>query len=147
MIRLKQLDSTHLEKIVAFEKLNFPTDHWSAEERKEFLEDESALYYAFLDDENLVANIFIYCEPDSITILNIAVHPQYRRQGLACKLLDYVRDEMSNIGMKRFCGSTRSSNKAMQAVFEKCGYRFDRIEENYYLNPIESAHKYILQLD
>ena len=150
MIRLKQLDSTYLETVMAFDKLNFPTDFWKAEDWKDLMEDERAIYYAFLDERDLVANVFIYNwkgEADYIKIMNIAVHPQYRGQGLARKLLNHVRDEMSKIGMKRFCGETRSSNKAMQVTFEKCGYRLDRIEENYYQNPVESAYKYVLKLN
>ena len=149
MIRLKQLDASYLETVMAFDKLNFPTDFWKAEDWKDLMADERALYYAFLDEEDLVANVFIYNwkgEKDYIKIMNISVHPNYRGQGLACNLLDHVRDEMSTIGMKRFCGETRSSNKAMQTVFETCGYRLDRIEENYYQNPVESAYKYVLEL-
>ncbi len=149
MIKLKQLNSEYSERIIAFNKLNFPTDFWKAEDWKDLLEDERALYYAFLDEEELVANVFIYNwkgEADYIKIMNISVHPKYRGRGLACKLLNHIRDEMSTIGMNRFCGETRKSNKAMQAVFEKCGYRLDRIEENYYQNPDESAYKYVLEL-
>ena len=149
MIRLKQLDSEYLETVMAFDKLNFPTDFWKAADWKDLMEDERALYYSFLDEENLVANAFIYNwkgEKDYIKIMNISVHQKYRGHGLACKLMKHVRDEMSVIGMKRFCGETRSSNKAMQTVFEKCGYHLDRIEEKYFQNPDESAYKYVLEL-
>ena len=149
MIRLKQLGPEYLETVIAFDKLNFPTDFWKEEDWKDLMEDKRAIYYAFLDEDVLAANVFIYNwkgEKDYIKIMNISVHPEYRCQGLACELLDHVRDEMSMIGMKRFCGETRSSNKAMQTVFEKCGYRLDRIEEKYYHNPDESAYKYVLEL-
>ncbi len=149
MIELKQLNSDLLDKILAFDKLNFPTDFWKAEDWKDLMEDERAIYYAFTDDNVLVANVFIYNwkgEADYIKIMNISVHPEYRGCGLAGKLLNHVRDEMSKIGMKRFCGETRSSNKAMQAVFEKCGYKLDRIEEGYFQNPDESAYKYVLNI-
>jgi ribosomal protein S18 acetylase RimI-like enzyme len=53
---------------------------------------------------------------------------------------------MKKDGMYRFCGETRSTNTAMQKTFEKCGYKLDRIEENYFTNPVESAWKYVLQL-
>ena len=149
MMRLKQLGPEYLETVIAFDKLNFPTDFWKEEDWKDLMEDERAIYYAFLDEDVLAANVFIYNwkgEKDYIKIMNISVHPKYRCQGLACQLLDHVRDEMSMIGMKRFCGETRSSNRAMQTVFEKCGYRLDRIEEEYFQNPAESAYKYVLEL-
>lgn len=48
-------------------------------------------------------------------------------------------------GHGRFRGETRASNLPMQRLFEKMGYRLDRVEENYYHNPEESAYKYLLQ--
>lgn len=149
MIRLEQLHSENLEMMIAFNKLCFPTDFWKAEDWKDLIEDEKSVYYALLDGNSLAGNVFIYNwmgEKDYVKIMNLSVHPEYRNRGLAHRLLQHVTDEMSGIGMKRFCGETRSSNKGMQKVFEECGYRLDRIEENYYHNPDESAYKYVLQL-
>lgn len=149
MLRLKQLNFEDLEMMIAFDKLCFPTDFWKSEDWKDLIEDERSVYYALLDGKVLVGNVFIYNwkgEKDYIKIMNISVHPEYRNKGLAHELLRHVTDEMSKIGMKRFCGETRSSNKGMQTVFEECGYQLDRIEENYYHNPDESTYKYVLQL-
>ena len=52
---------------------------------------------------------------------------------------------MKELGMGCCGGETRASNLPMQRLFEKMGYRLDRIEENYYQNPDESAYKYVLQ--
>lgn len=150
MIRWAQLHSEHLEAVMAFDRLCFPTDFWKPEDWKDLMADERSVYYALFDETLLIGDVFIYNwkgEKDYIKIMNLAVHPAYRNQGLAQKLLNHVTDEMSKIGMKRFCGETRSSNKGMQAVFEHCGYRLDRTEENYYQNPLESAYKYVLQLE
>ena len=54
---------------------------------------------------------------------------------MAHKLLNHVTAEMTKIGMHRFCGETRASNRAMQRVFEDCGYLLNVIEEEYYDNP------------
>ena len=78
--------------------------------------------------------------------MNVSVHPDYRKQGVAHLLMNHVTDEMQSIGMLRFCGETRSSNKAMQKVFEDCGYKVNRVEEGYFHDPEESAWKYVLQL-
>ncbi|SHK42931.1 Acetyltransferase (GNAT) family protein [Hathewaya proteolytica DSM 3090] len=85
-------------------------------------------------------------EKDYVKIMNVAVHPEYRKQGFAHKLLNHVTEEMKKIGMSRFCGETRASNKAMQIVFEECGYKLNKVEEGYYNNPSESAYKYVLQM-
>ena len=130
-MNLERLRAERLEEIADFDKLCFPTDFWNTEDWKE-----------------IVGNIFIYNwqgKKDYIKIMNLAVHPNYRRQGLAHRMLRYAEDEMLKLGMKRFTGETRESNKAMQSVFEDCGYQLDHVEENYYDKPDESAYKYVAQ--
>ncbi len=147
-MNLERLRAERLEEIADFDKLCFPTDFWNTEDWKEMLNDEKAIYYALLDKEKIVGNIFIYNwqgKKDYIKIMNLAVHPNYRRQGLAHRMLRYAEDEMLKLGMKRFTGETRESNKAMQSVFEDCGYQLDHVEENYYDKPDESAYKYVAQ--
>lgn len=149
MIKLEQLHADSLDMLMYFDKLCFPTDFWKSEDWKDLIEDERSIYYALLDEDVLIGNVFIYNwkgEKDYIKIMNLSVHPEYRNQGLAHKLLNHVTEEMVKIGMKRFCGETRGSNRGMQTVFEQCGYQLIRVEEHYYHNPDESAYKYVLQL-
>ena len=149
MIQLKELNVEQFGAIVEFDKLCFPADCWKEEDWKELLEDEQAVYYSMVDDNKIVADVFIYNwgrEKEYVKIMNLAVHPEYRKQGLAHKLLSHVTDEMKMLEMKRFCGETRASNSPMQKVFEDCGYKLNVIEENYFENPNESAYKYVLQL-
>ncbi len=148
MIILKELDIMHIEDIIVFDKFCFPTDYWKEEDWKDLLEDERATYYALLDGERIVGDVFIYNwkgEHDYVKIMNLAVHPDYRKQGLAHKLLNHVTEEMKRLEMWRFCGETRASNLAMQKVFEDCGYKLSKIEESYFGD--ESAYKYELNID
>ena len=148
-MEIKQLCTEYLCQIALFDKSSFPTDYWEEEVWKELLADQRAVYYALLDGEKIVGNVFIYNwkgEKDYVKIMNIAVHKDYRNQGLAHSLLNYAATEMRKLDMRRFCGETRASNKEMQKVFEGCGYSLDTIEEGYYDNPSESAYKYVLQL-
>lgn len=149
MTNIKTLGPESMELIVSFDKLCFPTDCWKEADWKDLLADQRAIYYALLDDGKLVGDVFIYNwkgDRDYIKIMNLAIHPDYRTRGLAHKLLNHVTAEMTMLGMKRFCGETRASNKGMQKVFEDCGYRLNTVEENYYDNPSECAYKYVLQL-
>lgn len=149
MITMKELNIKDITPIMEFDKLCFPTDCWKEEDWKDLLEDDRAIYYALLDQDKIVGDVFIYNwkgENDYVKIMNLAVHPDYRKQGLAHKLLNHVTDEMKKIDMGRFCGETRASNVKMQKVFEDCGYKLNKIEEDYFTDPDESAYKYVLQL-
>ena len=149
MISIQRLDIGQIQAIIQFNHLCFPVDFWKTEDWEELLADERAIYYALMDGEKIVGDAFIYNwmgEKDFVKLMNFAIHPDYRRQGLAKRLLEHVTAEMSALGMKRFCGEPRASNRAMQRTFERCGYRLNRMEENYYENPPEGACKYVLQM-
>lgn len=149
MIEIKQLYEDRIDPIMEFDKACFPTDHWKENDWRELLADPRAIYYALVDGEKIVGNIFIYNwkgERDYIKIMNLAVHKDYRNQGLAQKMLNHVSSAMRLLDMRRFCGETRASNKAMQSAFERCGYVLRTVEEGYFDHPAESAYKYILEL-
>lgn len=149
MVTMKILGFESLEPIMVFDKLCFPTDYWKEEDWKDLLKDERSIYYAWMDGDKIVGDVFIYNwkgEKDYVKLMNVAIHPDYRKQGLASKMLNHVKEEMEKLDMKRFLGETRATNFAMQKVFEDCGYYLNRVEENYYHHPEESAYKYVLEL-
>ena len=148
-IELKVLTAENEMEIIEFNKLCFPTDFWKESDWHELLTDPRAVYYALLDGERIVGDVFIYNwqgELDYVKIMNLGIHPDYRRRGFAHRLLGHVSAEMAKLGMKRFCAETRESNLAMQKVFDDCGYKLNRIEADCFENPPESAYKYVLQL-
>ena len=143
MYTIKRLGIESLDSILSLEESCFPApDRWKLADWKELLEDERAVYYAMTDGDKLIGNVFIYNwkgEYDYVKIMNVSVHPDYRNQGVASRL-------MKNDGMYLFRGETRSTNTAMQKAFESCGYKLDRVEEGYFHDPEEPAWKYLLSL-
>ena len=148
-MQLKRLNKNDLPQIIAFNRRCFsPADRWSEADWAELLEDERAHYYALLENGQIVGNIFLYDwqgERDFLKIMNLSVAPDRRGQGLAHRLLQKAVEELKTTGLCRCCGETRESNLAMRRVFERCGYRLSKTEENYYENPTESACKYVLR--
>ena len=150
MYTIKKLGIESLDSILNLEKLCFPApDRWKEEDWRMLLERDRDVYYAMTDGDKLIGNVFI-CNwlgvRDYVKVMNVSVHPDYRKQGIARRLLNRVTEAMTKLGMYRFCGETRSTNKAMQQTFEKCGYKLDRVEEHYFHDPDESAWKYVLNI-
>ena len=145
-IEMRLLSIESLEKIMEFDRFCFPTDKWKEEDWKDLLEDERTTYYAFMDGEKILGDLFTYNwkgEMDYLKIMNVAIHPDYRGHGLATRLMALAKKECEESGLARICGETRESNTAMKTVFEKNGYVLKRVEANYYENPVESGHKYV----
>ena len=150
MYTIKKLGIESIDAVLALEKLCFPVpDRWKEEDWRRLLERDRDTYYAMTDGDKLIGNVFIYNwkgEYDYVKIMNVSVHPDYRNQGVASRLLNRVTEEMKNDGMYLCRGETRSTNTAMQKAFESCGYKLDRVEEGYFHDPEEPAWKYLLSI-
>ena len=150
MYTIKELGIESIDAILSLEKLCFPVpDRWKEEDWRRLLERDRDTYYAMTDGDRLIGDVFIYNwkgEYAYVHIMNVSGHPDYRKQGVASRLLNRVTEDMKNDGMYRFCGETRSTNTAMQKAFESCGYKLDRVEEGYFHDPEEPAWKYILNV-
>lgn len=72
-IKLTQLDISRADDIIEFNKLTFPNDYWKEQDIKDLLSDKKSIYYAILDGNKIVANVFIYNwkgEKDFIKIMD-----------------------------------------------------------------------------
>lgn len=90
---------------------------------RELLADERAVYLALLDDGRIVGDVFVYNwqgERDYGKIMNLAVHPAYRRRRLAAGLLRAATELLQAAGLPRICGETRLSNEACAAHSPPC---------------------------
>lgn len=76
---------------------------------------------------------------DECHLLNLAVHPDYRRRGIAKMLLDNVIQELKKEGCRFFYLEVRSSNYAARKLYEKFGFNMVGIRKGYYVNPVEDA--------
>ncbi len=76
---------------------------------------------------------------DECHILNLAVHPLKRRQGIGSSLIR----EALNSDFVSSCSyiylEVRASNREARRLYEKFGFRVVGIRKAYYINPIEDA--------
>ena len=77
--------------------------------------------------------------PPECEILNIAVSPKFRRQGIAEKLISYVAERAAEQGCDKLMLEVRDSNLAARALYEKLGFYSVGRRKGYYSNPVEDA--------
>ena len=79
-------------------------------------------------------------------ILNLAVHPEFRRLAIASSLIK----EMIDIMRERDCRSVflevRRSNEQARIMYEKFGFTLLGTRKNYYVSPVEDAVIMVLRL-
>ena len=73
-------------------------------------------------DGKPLACVRFVAEGDALYFHRLSVHPDYRRQGLASKLIGYLEDEAKWRGLKRLTCSVRLAMDGNVALYEKLGF-------------------------
>ncbi len=74
------------------------------------------------DEERLVGVAVVSCDSRKGWINRLAVHPDYRRRGIAVDLIDECENVIRKRGLKLFCALIEESNRSSIRLFKKLGY-------------------------
>lgn len=113
--------------------------HWSREQFLLGLEKEAFQVLGIRMKGVLVAYIAFSIIVDEMEILNLAVLPEYRRQGLAEKLLSSSFKMCVAFGVKKSFLDVKESNEAALRLYRKFGYKQYGVRKKYYPDTREDA--------
>lgn len=89
------------------------------------------------------AGIVAYCAVwiifDELHINTLAVHPYWRRQGVATRLLAHVLDDAVRLGAEKATLEVRRSNEGALKLYEGFGFEVGGVRKEYYRQPVEDA--------
>ena len=80
-----------------------------------------------------------WCVLDELHINNLAVLPEYRRQGIASTILGRVFAEGRGAGAARATLEVRRSNDVARRLYERFGFAVAGVRRGYYRQPDEDA--------
>jgi ribosomal-protein-alanine N-acetyltransferase len=86
-----------------------------------------------------VAYTLFWLLPDAIDIHNIAVHPEYRQNGIARALLSEVIRAARQQSRARVMLEVRRSNLPAQMLYRRLGFATTGIRKGYYSDDGEDA--------
>jgi [ribosomal protein S18]-alanine N-acetyltransferase len=76
---------------------------------------------------------------DELHINTLAVHPGWRRQGLASLLLTHVLEDAVRRGAEKATLEVRRSNEGALRLYERFGFEVGGVRKEYYRQPVEDA--------
>jgi ribosomal-protein-alanine N-acetyltransferase len=128
-----------LASVEALQKTAF-TNPWGADAIKWELENtDVARLYVMREADTVVAFCACWVVFDELHINSFAVAPDWRRRGLATRLLQEVFRDARADGATAATLEVRSSNVAARALYEKLGFVVEGVRRDYYQAPREDA--------
>ena len=138
-VQIVPMNGDHLDEVVELERVCFP-DPWSRNMLKEELENDLAAFLVALDGQGAVAGYAgLQVVLDEGYVNNVAVRPEYRRQGVASQLLEVFRRFGEGQGLAFLTLEVRDSNQAARALYARHGFVEAGRRKNYYQHPKEDA--------
>ncbi len=135
-ISITSLSAQHLDDVALLESLCFSTP-WSRSALEEELTNPCSRFLVAVSGKNVVGYLGCHHIAGEGYITNIAVHPEHRRQGIACALISAAIQQ--GAALSRLTLEVRKSNAAAIALYESRGFVKDGIRPRFYTAPVEDA--------
>ncbi len=138
-VRIVPMNADHLDEIAELEQVCFSTP-WSRNMLAEELDNACSAFLVALDDGGHVAGYAgLQVILDEGYITNVAVQPEYRRQGVAGQLLAVFLNFAKGNHLAFLTLEVRASNYGAIALYGGLGFRSVGRRKNYYEHPKEDA--------
>ncbi len=138
MIRLELMAGAHVAQVAQLETLCF-SDPWSENSVASELKNPLALWLVALDDTTVAGYIGSQSVEEEADMMNVAVHPDYRRKGIARELVAGLVAALAEKGVHSLSLEVRASNAPAISLYEQLDFTQVGRRPNYYRNPREDA--------
>ncbi|MBQ3532509.1 MAG: ribosomal protein S18-alanine N-acetyltransferase [Oscillospiraceae bacterium] len=138
-IRIVPMSADHLDELERLERICFSRP-WSKRMLGEELENQCAAFLVAEDEDGKVlgyAGLLVMMDEGYIT--NVAVFPEYRRMGVAEKIIEVYMNFAKANRLAFLTLEVRPSNAAAIALYQRFGFEEVGRRKNYYDLPKEDA--------
>lgn len=95
--------------------------------------DRGTLWEATITGKIVGVIAIIPTRPETVEIVNLAVHEDYRGQGIAQELLNYILNEAKRSHYRTVEIGTGSTGMAQLYLYQKCGFRMISIDRDFFV--------------
>ena len=134
-MEIKEFSTEYVKAVAKIESACF-SNPWSETVLEGELKNDCSHIYVSVEDSRAVGYAMLYVVCGEADIVRVAVLPEYRRQGIAEKLLlkSFEINETDAVFL-----DVRESNAAAINLYKSLGFEDTGIRKDYYSNPTENA--------
>lgn len=137
-IEIRPMTYADTQEIALIEKECFSTP-WSRDGLISELSNDGAVFLTAVKNGEIAGYMGMHIVLDECYIANVAVKGEFRRQGIAQRLLDAAEKTAEDKKCAFISLEVRVSNTPAIALYEKRGYVSQGERKNFYSNPTENA--------
>ena len=139
-VELRRLEMRDLNAIERIERASYPTPWSRSMFASELAKPSSICLGAFdLETDELAGYLVISRYVDAWHVMNVAVAPEHRRQGIATTLLERLFELTAGRGRRGYTLEVRVSNVGAVALYSRLGFKPRGVRRGYYTDNREDA--------
>lgn len=138
MIKIVPMTEAYVNSVAALEMMCF-SDPWSVNSVRSELNNPLSLWLVAMDEEKVVGYVGSQTVLGETDMMNVAVHPQYRRRGIARMLIETLVSALRERQSHCLTLEVRASNEPAIFLYAELGFAEAGRRRNYYRNPKEDA--------
>ena len=135
---IMQMTSAHVPQVAQLEGICFQ-DPWSERSIASELENPLSLWLVAMEKDRLLGYVGSQTVLDETDMMNVAVDPAARRQGVAWALIQALTAQLKQRGSRKLSLEVRASNLGAIRLYESLGFVRLGCRPGYYRNPREDA--------
>lgn len=137
-MKYEKMTASHTQAVAEIEKVCF-SDPWSLNSINSELENPLSLWLVALDGDRVVGYVGSQTVLGGSDMMNLAVLPEYRKQGIGERLVNDLVEHLKENGACCLVLEVRQSNAPAISLYTKLGFQQVGLRPNYYRNPRENA--------
>ena len=137
-MKIIPMTDAHVDAVADLEAICF-ADPWSANSVASELTNPLSCWLVALESDTVVGYIGSQTVMGETDMMNVAVHPDHRRKGIAVSLICALVQNLKECESHCLTLEVRASNAPAIALYEKLGFTEAGRRRNYYRNPKEDA--------
>ena len=137
-MRIEKMNSGHVSQVAALEAICFH-DPWSEKSVASELKNPLSFWLVAMEENRVVGYVGSQTVVGETDMMNVAVHPDFRRKGVAEALIIALVENLKAMESHCLTLEVRASNAPATTLYEKLGFQQVGLRKNYYRNPKEDA--------
>lgn len=137
-MRIVKMQPEHVAFVAEMERQCF-SDPWSEKSVASELNNPLSLWLIAEVDGVVAGYVGSQTVLDSADMMNLAVSPSFRRQGIGERLVNCLTEALQEKGVKTLLLEVRISNEPAKELYQKLGFEMVGKRPRYYEKPREDA--------
>ncbi len=138
-MNIRPMTIDDLAQVVAIDQVSFSLPWPERSFRFEITDNPASRTWVAEINGRIVGMLVVWLLVDEAHVATIATHPEFRRQGIASRLLIHALQMMQGEGAATSVLEVRESNLAAQEMYRKFGYEESGRRPHYYKDNGEDA--------